>query len=100
MPQLVGIAHHVYRANHVTLNLECRSLHGSLGCVNDETGQTVDGRKAQREVFPPPCIWAFTRGVHDELRYAVSALDRVQRRTHLATTVGHDARVDREQLRE
>ena len=68
MPQLVRIAHHVQRPNHVALNLERRSLHRSLGSVHDDTGQAVDGRKAQREVVAPPRTWAFARDVNQEPR--------------------------------
>src|SRR6516162_11742852 len=97
--QLFRIANHVERPNHAILNLERRSLHRSLRCVDDETGQTVDGRKAQREVLAPPRTWAFPHSVNQELRHPISAVDHVQRRTHLAATVGHDAHVACEQLR-
>ena len=100
VPQLVRIAHHVQRPNHVALNLERRSLHRSLGCVHDDTGQAVDGRKAQREVVAPPRTWAFARDVNQEPRRAIGALDHVQRRPHLAAAVRHDAHVAREQLRQ
>ena len=100
MPQLVRIAHHVQRPNHVALNLERRRLHRSLGCVHDDAGQAVDGRKAQREVVAPPRTWAFARDVNQEPRRAIGAVDHVQRRPHLAAAVRHDAHVAREQLRQ
>jgi len=53
MPQLVRIAHYVKRPNDAALNLERRSLDGSLLCVDNYTGQTVNGGKAQREVLSP-----------------------------------------------
>src|SRR5262245_27035251 len=99
MPQLVRIAHHVYRPSDVTRNLQRRSLHHSLGCLYDDTGQAINGRKAQREVLAPPRIRAFALGVKQELRHAIGTLDHVQRRPHLAAAVCHDARVAREELR-
>jgi hypothetical protein len=63
---IVGIADNVQRPNHVTLNFEGRSLHRPLGCLDDDSGQTIDDRNVWPEVFPPPCLWAFTRGVNQE----------------------------------
>jgi hypothetical protein len=59
------------RMYDVTLNLERRSLHWPFACVHDETGQTINGRKAQREVIAPPRTWAFARGVNQELRRVI-----------------------------
>ena len=71
MPQLVRIAHHVQRPNQVALNLERCSLHGSLGCVHDNTRQAVDGREAQCEVVTPPCAWTSASSVNQERREAL-----------------------------
>lgn len=67
MTQLVGIAHHVQRSNHVALNLERGRLHGSLAAVHDDTRQAVDGRKAHPEVLAPPRTGTFARGVNAEV---------------------------------
>src|SRR5438128_611445 len=87
MPQLVWIAHHVQRPNDVALNLERGSLHRSLGSVDDDTGQAVDRRKAHREVVAPPRTCAFARGLNQEPRRAIAAVDHLQRRPHLAAAV-------------
>src|SRR5262245_27150375 len=96
MPQLVWIAHHVQRANEVTLDLERRSLDQSFGSVHDYTGQSINGRKAHREFVAPP----FARDVTQELGHAISTLEHVLRRRHLATAVRHDAHVCRKELRQ
>ena len=77
MPQFVRIAHHVQRPNHVPLNLERGSLHGSLGSVNDDSGQVINGRKTEREVLAPP----FARRANQEPRRAIGAVEHVQRQT-------------------
>src|SRR4029450_13547022 len=41
MPQLVRIAHHVQRPDHVAINLKRRSLYWSLGGVHDDTREAV-----------------------------------------------------------
>jgi hypothetical protein len=100
MPQLVRIAHDVQRPNDVALNLERRRLYGPPGCVHDDTGQAIYGCNAHREVRAPPGIWPFARGVNQEPRHAVGAVDHLLRGPHLAATVRHDARVAREELRQ
>src|SRR5262249_7540799 len=76
MPQLLGIAHDVHRSNDVACNLERRRLHRSLGCLHNDTGQTVDDRKARREVVAPPLTFVRAGSVTHELRHTIGALDR------------------------
>lgn len=59
--QLVRVAHDVQRPYDVTINLEHRSLHRSLGCVHDDTGQTIDGPQPHSEVLAPPRVCASAR---------------------------------------
>src|ERR671911_2715029 len=100
MPQLVRIAHYIQRPNDVALELERRGLHRSIRCVHNDTGQAVDGRKTHREVVSPPLTWVLARDPYQEPRYAIGAVDHLQRRSDLATAVRHDANIAREQLRQ
>src|SRR5262245_37367910 len=80
MPQLVRIAHHVNRPNHVALDLERCRLHRPLGCVHDDTGKPVDGCQAHREFLAPPLTWVWARSVDQEPRRALGAdVDYLQR---------------------
>jgi AAA domain-containing protein/primase-like protein len=89
MVQLVGIANHVQRSYDVTLNLEGRSLHRPLGCIHDDTGQTIDGRKAQCELLAPPRICAFTRDVNHELAALVALQSKGQQGKEAAPVEGN-----------
>src|SRR5262249_58108631 len=62
----------------------------------DETGQAVDGRKAQREVLAP----ASAHDTDEERRRVIGALEHMERRRDLAAAIGYDAHVAREQLRQ
>lgn len=55
-------------------------------------------RKEHREVFAPPLTGARTRGVNQELRHVISALNDLERRTNFSATVRHDADVAGEQM--
>src|SRR3954447_4202376 len=96
MPQLVRIAYHVQRSNRIPVDFERTRLHGTSRAVDDDSGEPVDGGKAQREVVAP----ALAGRTHQEPRGAVFSFEDVQRGQYLAAPVCDHTHIAREKLRQ
>jgi hypothetical protein len=83
MPQLVRIAHDGARMTSRSIS-NAAVCTGPSGASTMIPGQAVDGRKAHREVLAPPLTWVWARGVNQEPRHAIGAVDPAQ-----ATAAGH-----------